>query len=71
MLQLAVCTNPLLYNGQLGEEEIALPTGETMSAAAYVETFRDGGIVRLDGSAEAFLAKPATHSGKTGWLQPR
>ena len=54
---LAVCTNPLLYNGQLGEEEIALPTGETMSAAAYVETFRDGGIDRLDGSAEAFLAQ--------------
>lgn len=54
---LTVCTNPLLYGGQLGEEEIALPNGETMSAAAYVETFRDGGIVRLDGSAEAFLAQ--------------
>lgn len=54
---LTVCTNPLLYNGQLGEEEIALPTGETMSAAAYVETFRDGGIDRLDGSAGAFLAQ--------------
>lgn len=51
---LTVCTNPLLYKGQVGQSEIYLSTG-AVSADDYAVMFSDSDFVRLDGSAEDFL----------------
>lgn len=52
---LTVCTNPLLYRGNLGQEEIALGYGTALSVSEYCTQFKDSDIVLLDGSANDFL----------------
>lgn len=63
---LTVCANPLLYKGQVGQTEIYLSTG-AISADDYAVLFQDSDCVRLDGSAEEFLAQ-STDIFWTEWL---
>lgn len=65
---LTICTNPLLYIGQLGAEEVLLSDGnsvQTISATDYILRYGQAGITAIPGSASAFLQTTKDEA----WLQ--
>lgn len=52
---LTVCSNPLVYNGCSGQEEISLSSGIVLSAAEYCAQFKDSDIALLETTAQDFL----------------
>ncbi len=52
---LTVCSNPLVYNGRSGQEEISLSSGMVLSAAEYCAQFKDSDIVLLETTVQDFL----------------